>query len=76
MRNKDYSASFRQGDYSTKNTEIGVDTMDSMHMLESDGDVRKQNIRSILSKLATGTFVILIVGITAFAALCLAMLSI
>jgi hypothetical protein len=50
--------------------------MDSMHMLESDGDVRKQNIRSILSKLATGTFVILIVGITAFAALCLAMLSI
>lgn len=50
--------------------------MDSIQALESDGNVKKQNIRSILSKLATGTFVILIVGIVAFAALCLAMLLI
>lgn len=59
-----------------KNTGIGVGIMDSIQALESDGNVKKQNIRSILSKLATGTFVILIVGIVAFAALCLAMLLI
>lgn len=50
--------------------------MDIKHVSNPDSKMKKKTISSVLKKLATGIFIILIVGITAFTALCLAMLFI